>query len=195
MTKTERRRALMAQSKSDLPFEWDYTEGISPKLNTVGTGIVSMESNGLLLQGGSTLYSRGCVAPNIPTITESYKATITYSDLVANSSDGDVAFYHYHETEKRVCIARQLKGSALKTFVTNGASQQTVVNWNLANSGTVTIEYDSVAGTVKYSQGANTYTVTIGSTTAQTLLPRIAGASKGSSNSSVKIQHIKIERV
>lgn len=189
----------MGQSKSDLLFEWDYTEGISPKLNVVGTGVVSTTSDGLLLQGGSNLYSTGAVAPNIAPITESYKATITYSNLVADSSNGEVSFHHYHETEKRVRIARQRKQNSstapLKTFVANGAGQLTEINWNLADSGTITIEYDSVAGTVKFTQGTNAYTVTIGSTTEWTQLPRIAGASKGTTNSSVKIQHIKIDRV
>lgn len=179
-------------------FDWDYTEGMNGAIKSVTPVEPTMAVDGLLLQGGENLYSTCAIAPNIATLTEPYKTTITYSDLSADADNGEVMFYHYHATEGRVSIGRQRVNSsntsALKTFVTDESNQQTVLSWNLTDSGTIEIEYDNVAGTVKFTQGANSYTVTVGTVSEGVQRPKIASASKGSHNTSVKIQHIRIER-
>lgn len=180
-------------------FDWDYTEGIGNKINSVGAVSPTMAANGLLLQGGETLYSASAIAPNIEPPTESFKMDIDYTSLSADSSNGSVNFCLYNSTKKRAAIMRQTNDNTssrhnVSRFI-NADNTVTNLDWALSTSGRINVEYDANANTIKFTQGANSYQATIATPTEWTQQPRVASASKGEKNSSVKIQHIRIVRV
>jgi len=192
-----RRRALMAVKKeSNILFDWDYTEGLNSKINSVAAVSPTMGADGLLVSGGSDAFSACAIAPNIDPITVSYKATIDYISLSSAGSDCAVGFWHYNNYAKRTRVYRQKVGGNDVTRFVNASNTNTAIQLPLSNQGTIVIEYDSTANKIKYTQGSNSYEASIDTPSEPTLQARIVNAQKGSSvNASVKITHIKIERV
>lgn len=196
MTLMQRRRALMAKKESNILFEWDYTEGLNSKINSVAAVSPTMGADGLLVSGGSDAFSACAIAPNIDPITVSYRATIDYISLSSDGSDCAVGFWHYNNSAKRVRIYKQKINAKDSIKFVNASNTITIIGLALANQGTVIIEYNAVANKIKYTQGANSFEATIDTPSEPTFQARIINAQKGSSvNASVKIRHIKIERV
>ena len=194
-----RRAAMGAHKTSNVLFEWDYTEGVSNKIIDVGTIPSTMTQNGLLLESGTVAWSRASIAPSISPLASSYKATITYSDIVSLYSNSSVNFWHYNYEEKLVRLLRQKKYGTTTNFTKfiNADSSASEVGWNLSDSGTIIIEYNSQNGTITFTQGANSYTGTITSPTSSSISTAIVSAQTGSNGAkaSVVIKHIKIERL
>ena len=192
----DRRRALMGQQSNKTLFEWDYTEGMSPKIVSVSAINPTMAADGLLLSGGPDAWSACAIAPNIDPLTQSYKATISYTNINSEASDSSVGFWHYNNYAKRIRLFKQKKGGNNVTNFVNASNTQTQIPWVLYNSGDIVIKYDAVANKIKYTQGTKTYEASIDTPSEPTFSARLVNAQKGSSvNASVKITHIKIEAV
>jgi hypothetical protein len=85
-------------------------------------------------------------------------------------------------------------GGVIVTRVDNGSAIN-ALNWNLTDSGSVTIEYDDTSNLVRFIQGSNEAS---SQAVEGTLTPRVVMVQTGSTSSktaSVKIQHIRIERM
>lgn len=191
-----RRRALMAaQKNSNIIFEWDYTEGLS-KIKSVASMAPVLESDGVLLQSGSTNYSTCAIAPDMPTLVGSYKAEITYKNAVPGGNHGMVGFWHYNEARKRVSIMRYIQNSNVVGKISQPNSEH-IDSFLPATSGTMVIEYNAEADEITFSQGNNTQTLKLYGVTEWTQQARIISAQRGESagTSSVKLMHIKIERM
>lgn len=179
-------------------FEWDYTEGINSKIVSVMTVAPVMESDGLLVAASSTAYSQCAIAPNIPTLTESYIVEVTYSNMSTAGRYGNINFCHYNETDKRVRFARRYSGSQNVGYFTDADGSNSVISdFVPTNSGKMTYEYDAVSRTIKYTQGQNTFQRTLSASSAWDTPARLIYAQTGDNApaSSVKIQHIKIQKV
>lgn len=196
MTLMERRMALMGQQNGrNIIFEWDYTEGLS-KIKSVASIAPVLESDGVLLQSGNTNYSACAVAPDIPPLVDSYIAEITYKNAVPGGQNGLVGFWHYNEERKRVAIMRYSFNDNVVGRISRPNSMHDA-SFVPAASGTMVIRYNAEADKITFSQGDNTQTLKLNGVTAWAQQARIVSAHRGESagTSSVKLIHIKIERV
>lgn len=190
----QRRMALMMAGNKIL-FEWDHTEGLA-KLNSVGSVAPVLASDGVLLQGGSANYSACAIAPNIPTIANSYRAEITYKDAEPGGLFGYVGFFHYNADQKTANIQNVLRQNGVEGRI-QLVDRSNVPAFTLDSTGVLVIEFDAKTNVITFSQGQNSKSVQMSGVSTWGQAPRIIAAAKGESsgNSRVTLQHIKIERL
>lgn len=194
-----RRRALMAAQggSSNVLFEWDYTDGMAG-INSVASIAPTMESDGLLLKSGSSDYSTCAIAPSIPSLSTSYRATITYKNISIPSNYGDVGFFHYRTEEKSASLHRiNENGTPKSMFLTVDRTKIYTGVFLPDITGEMVIEWDKNTSTLTFAQGQNSYSATLSGESTWAQQTRLVSAQKGegSGNISVKITHIKIERL
>lgn len=197
MSLAARRMALMeANANSNLLFDWDYTDGIDGKIDTVGTVLPIMEKDGLLLSGEASAYTTSSIVPNISPIVGSYRTVITYSELSVPDKFGGLFFCHYNEEKPRVSFGYMKREPVTGNFTNaNGKSVRDL--YVPSTDGQMVIEYDAATDTIAFIQGQNKYQAVLSDPVASAAFPRLVyiQTGNGTNPSTVKIQHITIERM
>lgn len=174
---------------------WDYRTGISGKFEVIGASPIHQQ-DGLLLQSDAARYTTASIVPNIPALTGSYRATITYSELTVPDKYGGVFFGHFNDEKPLVCYGYYMRDTAGGYF--KNADGKSVLNlFTPTTAGRMVIEYDAAAETITFIQGNNRYSAALTDPSASVAFARLLYVQTGSGTdpSSVKLQNIRIERM
>lgn len=194
----ERRRVLIAaQSNSNnILFDWDYTEGLNQKFTIVGNTEPIMQSDGLLLQSETAKFTTSSIVPNIPSMIRSYRATITYSDANIPEEYGGLFFCHFSDEKPQVYFGYYQRNGGQGYF--RNANGTSITNAFVpALSGQIVIEYNSTTNTITFIQEQNKYETVLSEAAQSYMFARLlfVQTGNGTTPSSVKIQHLRIEKI
>lgn len=206
MTLMERRRALMmAKNESSVLFDWDYTEGFSNKI--VKSANATITDDGLLFKTKTTdgdilLKKTLYITADLPDV--STRTIIDYKDIVVrNISYSYVGFIPFCLGINKTVIAvsnRALNENRLFCNLDN-ANGTKLTPVPLA-SGRIVLEYDKPTNKLTISTNNTTQTITVDPKTTPSTSRNILEIQRNrgdqtseSSQTSVTLQHIKIERV
>ena len=195
-----RRRALMAQNKSKILFEWDYTDGYDAD-HFVADSRITMTDDGIRIETDSAISFESVFLriKNVD-IPASSRCTIEYANAeMRNNSYCSVGFCAFSLLSNDTIALSEYKDTSTGKFYLNTSYTTSPINLPPSKSGTITVTYDADNEMLYAEKDGVTWSKNIGQTEnpnqTGNLVKAYRDGKPNDTQTSVLVRHIRIERL